>query len=276
MDQNINNNFNTASHNKKWKLIGIIALIIAIGGFAVIYTQISTANADYICTYIVEENDPCGNGSWSEWSTISTTGDQSQCTQVTTESRVYTGNRETRHILQYLTLRTACDAGYSQARYGNRRDASGFHGGNIVSESTACQIEESRTVTNVLSGQSCGSETTTSVKKNDIGNSNKTETSISALEQLTQFREEKIKGNITVDPELLRRGTSTKITWQGVETTSCIVTGTNGDSWSGTSGEEISTPIEAATTFTLSCTAFNDTQVQESVEVNIIPEFQEF
>ncbi|MFQ5662020.1 MAG: hypothetical protein ACE5F2_02090, partial [Candidatus Paceibacteria bacterium] len=157
MNQNINRGFNPASNNKKWKLIGIIALVIAIGGFAVIYTQISTANADYICTYIVEENDPCGNGNWGPWSTVSTTGDSEQCTQVTTEKRTYTGTRETRHILQYLTLRQGCDSAYTQERYGDSGGQSGFHGGSIVSESSACQIEEVKVTEDVAEACAAGS-----------------------------------------------------------------------------------------------------------------------
>lgn len=279
MDQNINRGFNPASNNKKWKLIGIIALVIAIGGFAVIYTQISKANADYICTYIVEENDPCGNGSWSAWSVSGVTGDPAQCTQVTTEKRTYTGTRETRHILQYLTLRTGCDSGYSQARHGDGGGASGFHGGSIISESSACQIEETRTTADVAGTCSGGgggdTDVTTTSVQTDTGAGDSQTTDISALDQLTQFREGKIDGQITANPELLRSGNTTEVRWQGVEVTSCTVTGTNGDSWSGTAGQETSSPIEASTTYTLDCTAFNDTQVQDSVDVNIIPEFQE-
>ncbi|MDP6387844.1 MAG: hypothetical protein QGG63_01010 [Candidatus Pacebacteria bacterium] len=281
MNQNINKGFNSASNDKKWKLIGIIALIIAIGGFVVIYTQISTANVDYICTYIVEENDPCGNGNWGTWSTISTTGDSGQCTQVKTEKRIYTGTRETRHILQYLSLRTSCQSGYSQAQHGDSGGSSGFHGGSIVSETAACQIEETRTTADIAGTCSGGgggggqTDVTTSSVQTDTGTSDSQTTNISALEQLTQFREEKIDGQITADPDLLRRGNTTEVRWQGVEVTACTVTGSNGDSWSGTSGEEITSPIESVTTFTLNCTAFNDTQVQDSVEVEVLPEFQE-
>lgn len=57
--------------------------------------------------------------------------------------------------------------------------------------------------------------------------------------------------------------------------TSCTVTGTNGDRWTGTSGEKLSSPITTMTTFTLNCTAFNNTQIQESVDVKVIPEFKE-
>ena len=273
MDQNTNREFNPVSQ-KKWKLIGIIALIIAIGAFAIIYTQISKANADYICTHIVEENDPCGNGSWGAWTTTSTTGDEVQCTQITEEKRTYTGTRETRHILQYLNLRTACDSGYTRSGNGQGGGASGFHGGSIISETSACQIEETRTTTDVVAGASCQSDATTTSTQTDTSTDTET-TDISAKAQLTQFREGKIDGDITADPDLLRSGTETTVSWQGVEVTSCTVTGSNGDSWSGTSGEETSSAIIEMTTFTLNCTAFNGAPVEDSVEVNLIPEFQE-
>lgn len=275
MDQNINSGgLNMPSSTNKWKWIGLIALLVAIGGFAVIYTQISKANADYICTYIVEENDPCGNGSWGSWTTTSVTGDQGQCTQVTEERRVYTGTRETRHILQYLTLRTGCDSAYTQGSNGDSGGASGFHGGSIVSETAACQIEETRTITDTQAGGSCSSGTTTTSTQTDTSTSQDS-TDISGIDQLTQFRVSKIAGNITADPEVVRSGTSSTIQWQGVEMDSCTVTGTNGDSWTGTSGEELSSHIEGVETFTLDCTAFNGTTIQDSVEVTVLPEFIE-
>ncbi len=265
-----------------WNWISAIALIVAVVALVTIYTQISKANADYICTYIVEENDPCGNGSWDSWQTISSTGDHSQCTQSTTERRVYTGTRETRHILQYLTLRTGCDAAYTQGSYGDSGGASGFHGGSIVSETAACQIEEIRTTADsascvpVSEGGSggTGSDTTTTSSQTDINLSTQT-TEISGIGQLNQFRESKIDGQITADPERLRSGTPTTVQWQGVEVTSCTVTGSNGDSWTGTAGQQLSSPLDTSTTFTLNCTAFNNTNVQDSVEVTVVPSFQE-
>lgn len=286
-----------------WNWVSAIALIISIVALVTIYTQISKANADYICTYIVEENDPCGNGSWSDWETISTSGDHAQCTQVTNERRVYTGNREIRHILEYLNLRTACDSGYTQTSGGDGGGASGFHGGSIVSETAICQIEEIRVTEDIAgecsvgdgggsgdgstsgngSGDGSGGDGGTGGGVNVTTTSTQTDlqidtqsTDISAIDQLTQFRESKIAGQITVSLSRVRGGTSVTIQWQGVEMTSCTVTGSNGDSWTGTSGEVISSPIESSTTFTLNCIAFNGTQIQDSFEVTVIPVFQEF
>jgi hypothetical protein len=279
--ENLEQQSNLTNHSHFWNWISAIALVISIVSFGFIYTQISSANADYICTYIVEENDPCGNGSWSSWADTSTTGDSAQCTQRTEKRRVYTGTRETRHILQYLNLRTACDSGYSQAGHGGGGGASGFHGGSIISETAVCQIEEIRItedspscvpVSKGGSGGSGGSGTniTTSNIKKDLELKTNS-TSISAKSQLNQFRESKIAAQISVDKELVNKGTAVTVSWQTVEMTSCTVTGSNGDSWSGTAGEQLSKPLEFVTTFTLDCTAFNNTKVQESVEVKILP-----
>ena len=272
--ENQEQELNLTEHSNFWKWISAIALIISIASFAVIYTQISKANADYICTYIVEENDPCGNGSWSAWTTTSVSGDEGQCTQSKQERRVYTGTRETRHILQYLTLRVGCDAAYSQAGRGGGGGSSGFHGGSIISETAVCQIEERRTTEDIVAGASCNTDTTTTSTETDIELDTQT-TDISAKSQLTEFRASKISGLINVDKGFVNRGTSVTVNWQTVEMTTCTVTGSNGDSWSGTAGQELSSPIEFVTTFTLDCTAFNDTKLQESVDVNLLPAFKE-
>ncbi len=73
----------------------------------------------------------------------------------------------------------------------------------------------------------------------------------------------------------MRSGTPTTVTWQGVEVTSCTVTGSNGDSWTGTAGQELSSPITSKMTFDLDCTAFDGSNVQDSVEVTVLPKFNE-
>lgn len=287
--ENLNPETNLLDHSNLWKWISAIALIVSIIALVSVYTQISKANADYICTHIVEENDPCGNGSWSDWETVSTSGDREQCTQSLKERRVYTGTREIRHILQYLTLRTGCDASYSQAGYGSGGGSSGFHGGSIISETSSCQIEEVK-VTNDIPGVcnvgnkgngngggnsgNDGVTTTTTSTQRDIKIDTETK-GVSAKEQLDSFRREKIAANITADPDFLRSGTPTTVTWQGVEVTSCTVTGSNGDSWTGTAGQELSSPITSKMTFDLDCIAFDGSSVQDSVEVIVLPEFNE-
>ena len=58
----------------------------------------------------------------------------------------------------------------------------------------------------------------------------------------------------------------------------CTVTGQNGDTWSGLQsilGGNISKPITAQTTYTLSCTDLSGTPLTKSATVRIIPTFQE-
>ncbi|MEX0917009.1 MAG: hypothetical protein WDZ90_00575 [Candidatus Paceibacterota bacterium] len=76
-------------------------------------------------------------------------------------------------------------------------------------------------------------------------------------------------------PTLLKRGDSTILEWSSQSATSCTLTGDNGDSWSGTSGSETSSPIEARTVFTLRCEG-DSGPVSTSVIVNVVPQFEEF
>ena len=261
----------------KWYLAA--ASIIGIAAIAASFLIVSGArgNADYICTYIIEEHGACTSGSWSDWSVATTTAQT--CSMTTTERRVYTGTRTTRHILQYLNLRTACDAGYTQTSGGDGDGDSGFHGGTIVSESTACQIEETRTARTPAPGPGCGSSSATSTTVTsatiDLGNPQSQQSSVTAIPELTAFRERMIAGDISAVPSLVRTGATTLVRWQGREVTECTVTGTNGDSWEGTAGEKTSGLIEEQTTYMLTCTAFNGTTVTDSVTVQVAPIFEE-
>ncbi|MEX0917328.1 MAG: hypothetical protein WDZ90_02300 [Candidatus Paceibacterota bacterium] len=81
--------------------------------------------------------------------------------------------------------------------------------------------------------------------------------------------------SLNATPTLLKRGDSTILKWNSENATSCTLSGTNGDSWSGTSGSETSSPIEARTTFTLRCEG-DSGPVSTSVIVNVVPRFEEF
>lgn len=274
--------------------IFLIAILIAIAIIAFTVLNVTRGNADYICTYIIEENSDCSDGEWGQWQTISTESNTNTCKLTNTERRVYTGTRTTRHILQYLNLRTSCQAGYTQT--GNESGfggASGFHGGGIVSQTSACQIEQIRTTvspitTNICTnqqssgqqsgGQQSGGQQSVNIgtTRVDIGNSTETQQSVSSLEELSKLRASFIAANITAIPLLVRKGKTSNIKWQGREVTECEVLGTNSDRWSGTSGEEISSALNEETSFTLTCKAFNGTEITQSVTVKIIPEWKEF
>ena len=89
--------------------------------------------------------------------------------------------------------------------------------------------------------------------------------------------------NITswqVSPLLLRSGESTFVSWNATDVSDCAVSGTDGDSWSGTAGDrKQSSAILGQTTFSISCTALSgaspSTVSMSPKTVNIIPTYQE-
>lgn len=88
-------------------------------------------------------------------------------------------------------------------------------------------------------------------------------------------------GHITARPQILSKGATAKVYWNVSNATSCTVTGTNGDHWtgasSGTSGTTTSA-ITQQTIFTLDCQAILGAipaSVTETATVNIIPVFLE-
>jgi hypothetical protein len=83
-------------------------------------------------------------------------------------------------------------------------------------------------------------------------------------------------GHLQVIPALVPPGLATYIYWNVSGVQSCAVTGTNGDSWSGLSGEKTSSPIFSQVIYTLSCVPFEGAEfAPETQSVNIVPIFQE-
>jgi hypothetical protein len=79
-------------------------------------------------------------------------------------------------------------------------------------------------------------------------------------------------------PSLVKRDNTTLVSWSSQYATACTVSGTNGDSWTGLSGSQTSSPIHSQTTYTLNCTGeegADPSSVQKSVIVNIAPVFEE-
>lgn len=83
---------------------------------------------------------------------------------------------------------------------------------------------------------------------------------------------EEIDGAITAQPLLVRSGEPTTLVWDTNGVESCTVSGTNDDSFEGTSGTESSSALTSQTTFVLDC---DDGTVLDSVTVNIVPLFEE-
>ena len=91
----------------------------------------------------------------------------------------------------------------------------------------------------------------------------------------------KASGHIQAAPSLVRSGEHTSLYWNVTNASSCMVTGTNGlklgGLFSGSSGIS-SGAINGQTTFTLQCTALSGatpSSINESVTVNLVPNFQE-
>jgi hypothetical protein len=79
-------------------------------------------------------------------------------------------------------------------------------------------------------------------------------------------------------PSLVKRDSTTVLSWSSQYTTVCTVSGTNGDSWTGLIGSETSSPIHSQVTYTVNCTGeegADPSSVQKSVIVNIAPTFEE-
>lgn len=81
---------------------------------------------------------------------------------------------------------------------------------------------------------------------------------------------------ITARPGLIARGNVAQIVWSSVGTTACTVTSSNGNSWTGVTGTQNSNPINAQTTFTLTCTARGTgASIVKTATVNVLPIFDE-
>jgi hypothetical protein len=87
-----------------------------------------------------------------------------------------------------------------------------------------------------------------------------------------------LSGHLQARPTIVKKGKTIRIFWNISNVSSCTVTGTNGDTWSGatsgTSGKTSAT-INQQTVYTLSCTALDSSTYQESTTVNLVPAYQE-
>jgi hypothetical protein len=77
---------------------------------------------------------------------------------------------------------------------------------------------------------------------------------------------------------MVARGETVQAYWNMTNVTTCSVTGSNGDHWtglsSGTSGRT-SGVITQQTIYTLSCAALDNSTYTETAIVNLLPIFQE-
>lgn len=264
---------------REWILCGVCAVILVVGALSA--TRLVSANADYICTKVVDDMSDCGNGAWGDWQAVSTSDNQATCTRATVSERLYTGTRTSKHTFSYLNLRTACEAGYEQAVNGEGGGASGFHGGSIVTQTSACQIQQTATARNPLSNGTCASHgafaTSTSVDSTtaDLGATDTQTKSAGSINDLNSAYNHMSGARLMILPSLVHAHDTTVVTWKSQVVVSCSVTGTNGDHWEGLTGKNRSSPIIQKTSYTLTCVTLDGTPLTETASVDIIPSWQE-
>ena len=261
--------------------IAAVAVVCAVG---VLVFQLRTtgANADYICTKTISVTGACANGAWSAWQTVSQTTEGNVTTS--TLERTYTGTRSTSKTLQYLNLRTACQSGYEQQAYGSGGGASGFHSGSVTTTESACQIVQTQTFTRTTGATGSSFKSTVSNVQTDIGAQTSNKQDVGSLGELNALDTNTggdavysgdASGEIKVQPNLVRSGDPTVVTWTTAGISSCTVTSDGGDSWSGTSGTKNSKPILQRTIFTLTCPLDALTSLTATAQVDVAPVFQE-
>ncbi|MBC7836944.1 hypothetical protein H7X87_04190 [Acetobacteraceae bacterium] len=88
-----------------------------------------------------------------------------------------------------------------------------------------------------------------------------------------------ISGSLTITPPLIRIGGKATVSWNYSNAQSCTVSGTNGDSWNGTSGSYQTSAIVGQTIYTARCDNFDPDSLQldfsESKTLSIIPSYKE-
>lgn len=82
-------------------------------------------------------------------------------------------------------------------------------------------------------------------------------------------------GLISAKPQMIVPGDTVVVEWDIDNATSCTVTGTNGDSWTGVSGAPTSSPINDATTFSLDCVGLEETTLHAEASVSLNPQWRE-
>ena len=256
-------------------------LVAALVVIIVSFVGVAYSNADYICTVVVNENDPCSGGSWGDWQLVSSQTNSQTCLDTQAYQRVYTGTRTIKHTLTYLNLRTTCQKGYTQARIGTSSGQSGFHGGNVQTESSVCQLVETKTETasRSINGGTCGAiisptQTNVSQTQKDISTSAST-TSVYSTQQIEDIRRSLLKASITVTPNLVNKDQTVNVVWSSVAADSCEVTSDGGDKYTGLTGNTTSLPIKAKTKFTVTCkNTYGDVKTDMAL-VNLAPNYTE-
>ena len=81
--------------------------------------------------------------------------------------------------------------------------------------------------------------------------------------------------SITSNPEIVASGATTTVSWSSTNAISCTVSG-NGNSWSGTSGSQVSNAINGTATYTETCTGPDSvSKCSTTATIGPSPQFQE-
>ncbi|OGG56264.1 hypothetical protein A2680_00590 [Candidatus Kaiserbacteria bacterium RIFCSPHIGHO2_01_FULL_55_37] len=244
-----------ANANRMWFIIiGVVVIAIAL----VSGIELARSNSDIICTRNFQDSGSCTSGSWGPWSASSVSVDRNACTSTYSEARTYTGLRNT--ISSTISVRanahSHCDLSDEAFRSGS---------GEITSQFSACQIQESRTrvVSGTGTGVSCVVPTATSTTPG-LGTSggggtggtggydpnagtitsdtisettgevddSKTETVTGSYQLYLDMIDARFAtSTLHIAPALLHSGEKTRVIWTSDHVKTCVVTGQNGDAW---------------------------------------------
>ena len=85
-----------------------------------------------------------------------------------------------------------------------------------------------------------------------------------------------VTGTFTIHPVLVHSGATTTVTWTTQDAYYCIVSGTNGDTWTATAGTRTSSVITSPVTFTLTCGGPAGTTTVSAGTSTVVPSWQEY
>jgi len=242
----------------------VIAIIIFLG------VSLTHGNSDYVCAAAVNDSQQgaCTDGSWTPWTYVNGI-----------EQRTYTGIQSTVAFSGEVTGVSCSHPSYSASQAN----------GTITTQYAACQVVETGTATGGSGGSGAGN------------NGGATSTALSSLSNLTETittgavsTSSAVAGSYTyyenymdsllatssieAVPALVQPGETTQIVWTSDHVNACVVTASNGDTWTALVSPlqgETSTPINEQTTYTLTCTTAIGSQLVEQAVVGIVPTFQE-
>lgn len=279
------------SHNPRNVAIGLVSLVV-LAVALLSGMQLARSNSDIICVKQVTDAGSCGGGSWGAWNTLGQSANAIACTTTYNDQRVYTGVQTTvtGSFTFSANLHTHCNVGVP-----------GGASGTFTTESTACQIVQTRTrvITGTGSGASCvqGNSNLNGNIISDESTTVNTGTIISSSQSTGTYGEyqgfadaQLATSSLQVVPSLVRRGDTARVVWSADRVTSCTVTGSNGDG-SGTNatgtwtadaegrltnlvsptGGHVTSAIDQQVIYTLRCVTVGGATLVDTAMVNIIP-----